>query len=474
MNQEQSALLQQSEIQRELHQEQPLAEKNSLSNSLSPARTEQSHEQPFLALGLRPELVRALQELGITTPTLIQEKSIPAIKAGKDLIGMSKTGSGKTAAFGLPILEKIKPRAGLQALVIAPTRELAVQIGQELRKFGKYLPFRLATVYGGVSLAPQMEQIAQADIVVGTPGRLKDHLDRRTMDVSRLNCVVLDEADKMVEMGFIEDIEYLLSYMPKSRQLLLFGATISKEIDYLTQRYMHAPVTAEAEAQVQEEYLEQFYYNVPHHEKFSLLVHLLKKEPIQRAILFCSSRSTVELVSRNLRQQGIDNEMMHGKLSQNRRLRVIQQFHQGKTPILVASAVAARGLDIKDVSHILNYDLAADPQEYIHRIGRTARAGESGKAITLLSQKDYQAFSDILSRYRVNVQELPLEAFQRLRFDARRISSDRGSSPGYHGSGDRNVRERSRRFDRPGRFPSSRREQSRSYRPPRWGNSWRR
>ena len=466
MNQEQSALQQQSEIQRDVHQEQ---HQHREQTKVQQPSTEPSGEQPFLALGIRSELVRALHELEITTPTLIQEKAIPLIKAGKDLIGMSRTGSGKTAAFGLPLLEKLKPRAGLQVLIIAPTRELAVQIAQEIRKFGKYLQFRIATVYGGVAISPQMEQIAHADIVVGTPGRLKDHLNRRTLNLSRLTCVVLDEADKMVEMGFIEDIDYLLSYTPENRQMLLFGATISKEIDHLTQRYMHNPVTAEAEAQVQEELLEQFYYNVQHHEKFSLLVHLLKKEPIERVIIFCSARSTVELVSRNLGLQGLRNEMIHGKLSQNRRLSVIEKFHQGQTPILVASAVAARGLDIKDVSHIFNYDLSADPQEYIHRIGRTARAGESGKAITLLSQKDYQAFGDILKRFRVNIQELPLEPFARLRFDARRIDSDRDSSSGYRSYGERNGRDSSRRFDRSSRIP--RREQQ-SYQQPRWGSGW--
>ncbi len=469
MNQEQSALRQQPEPQGNINREQQQYQEDV---KVEHPRIESSIESPFQALGIRPELVRALRELEITTPTLIQQKAIPLIKAGKDLIGMSRTGSGKTAAFGLPILENLRPQAGLQVLIMAPTRELAVQIGDELRKFGKYLHFRLATVYGGVSLGPQIEQISRADIVVGTPGRLKDHLNRQNLNLSHLTCTVLDEADKMVEMGFIEDIEYILSYTPEKRQMLLFGATISKEIDHLTERFMHAPVTAEAEAQVQEELLEQFYYNVQHHEKFSLLVHLLKKEATQRVIIFCSARSTVELVSRNLQLQGLRNEMIHGKLSQNRRLNVIEKFHCGQAPILVASAVAARGLDIKDVSHIFNYDLSADPQEYIHRIGRTARAGESGKAITLLSQKDFQAFGDILNRFRVNIQELPLEPFARLRFDARRFDSEENSSRSYHGRSDQNAHRGYRRFDgeRPSRFP--RREQSQSYQPPRWGSGW--
>ena len=377
----------------------------------------------FETLQVKPEIVKALQELGITTPTLIQEKAIPPVLEGKDLIGMSKTGSGKTAAFGIPILQNIVPKKGLQVLIMAPTRELAVQIGQELQKFSKYIRCSVAMVFGGVAIGPQMEQISRADIVVGTPGRLKDHLQRRTLDLSRLSCVVLDEADKMVEMGFIEDIRDILEHTPEYRQVLLFGATISSEIDSLKQQYMHDPVVAQAESQVKEDLLEQFYYNVEPQQKFSLLVHLLKKEEVGRVIIFCSARSTVEILTRNLRDQDIRAEMIHGKLSQNRRLQVIEEFNHGKISLLVASAVAARGLDIKDVTHVFNYDLSRDPQEYIHRIGRTARAGESGKAITLLTHRDYDAFRDILNRFRVNVAELPVEDFPRLRFNMQSAES---------------------------------------------------
>ncbi len=405
----------------------------------------------FETLQVKPEIVKALQELGITSPTLIQEKAIPPVLAGKDLIGMSKTGSGKTAAFGIPILQTIESRKGLQVLIMAPTRELAVQIGQELQKFSKYMRCSIATVFGGVSINPQIEQIARADIVVGTPGRLKDHLQRRTLDLSHLRCVVLDEADKMVEMGFIEDIRDILDHTPEYRQVLLFGATISSEIDSLKKHYMHDPVVAEAEAQVKEDLLEQFYYNVEPQQKFSLLVHLLKKENTRRVIIFCSARSTVEILTRNLRDQGIHADMIHGKLSQNRRLQVIERFNHGRQDVLVASAVAARGLDIKEVTHVFNYDLSQDPQEYIHRIGRTARAGESGKAITLLTHRDFDAFREILNRYRVNVEELPLEDFPRLRFNMR-------SAESHHSRF--GVRDHSHQNFRPqGRFGFRRQEQ---------------
>ncbi len=389
----------------------------------------------FKELNVKEEIISALNELGIKEPTTIQQRVIPLIKAGKDLIGTSKTGSGKTAAFGIPALEQIEKGKGIQLFIMAPTRELAVQIAKDLQNIGKYLSFRIAAIYGGVGYQPQEQALQRAEIVVGTPGRLLDHLEKRTMNMSGIKCVVLDEADKMVEMGFIEDINKILSYFPDKKQVLLFGATLSNDIDYLRDRYMNSPVTAETEAQVGEEFLKQYYYDIRPFEKFSLLVHLLKTEQINRAIVFCSARHTVELVHKNLRSQGIKAEMIHGKLSQNRRLSVIDGFNKEKINILVASPVAARGLHIDDISHVFNYDLSKDSQEYVHRIGRTARAGNTGKAITLLSEKDYDAFSEILARHQVPVQELPKGIFPKLHFqtgwDDRR--GPRGFDRGYHG-----------------------------------------
>ena len=235
----------------------------------------------------------------------------------------------------------------------------------------------------------------------------------------------------MVDMGFIEDIEAILKHTPKHKQMLLFGATLSKEVDKLKRDHMHDPVVAKTDAFVEEDALKQNYYDVQPHEKFSLLVHLLKKEKTGRVLVFCSARSTVELVARNLQRIGIPAEMMHGKLNQNRRLRVLENFHKGRPPLLVASAVAARGLDIKDVSHVINYDLSQDAQEYVHRIGRTARAGESGKAITLLSHKDHDAFRTILGRYSVNVEKMPAERFPMLQFQAGERRSYDDESRGY-------------------------------------------
>jgi len=416
----------------------------------------------FSELNVKEEIVTALKQQGIVEPTTIQSKTIPLANEGKDIIGISRTGSGKTASFGIPMLQKVVPRKGLQGLVLAPTRELANQISNELRKWGKNLDLKIATVFGGVSLDPQASAIARSEIVVGTPGRILDHLNRRNIDMTRMSMFVLDEADKMVEMGFIEDIEEIMRTMPKTRQILLFGATISNEIDYLKKKYMHNPVEAEAELHVKKDLLEQYYYNVPLHQKFSLLVHLLQKEDTDRVIIFCSKRSTVELVQNNLRANGIKSEMIHGKMSQNQRLRVIENFNHDKTKCLVASSVAARGLDIKGVTHVFNYDLSHDPQEYIHRVGRTARAGESGKAITLLSPPDFGNFDGIFRRYSVEIKELPDEVYPKLQFQTRverprdggrRNGRSEGRPAGFRGRNrdfSRNDSERSSSFSSQG------------------------
>lgn len=396
----------------------------------------------FQKLKVSMKVVKALSEMGIKEPTDIQQKAIPIIKSGKDIIGKSKTGSGKTAAFGIPLLDFVSPRAGVQALVLAPTRELAVQISREIEKFGKYLPVKIATIFGGMAIQPQVKDISKADIVVGTPGRILDHLQRGTLVLSKLTHFVLDEADRMVDMGFIKDIERIISYAPKKRQMILFGATISREIEYLERSYMNHPIVAEAESHVAEEYLEQYYYDVRQQEKFSLLVHLLKTEEMGQSIIFCSTRYNVERVSKNLRAQGIKSGMIHGKLTQNKRLRIIGEFNKGKTNILVASPVAARGLDIKNVSHVFNYDLSQDPQEYVHRVGRTARAGETGKAITLLGPRDYDVFNQILNNYSLNIQELHKGNFPRLKFDSSRDSR----SGNRFGRSHRNHNSNGRRF----------------------------
>ena len=377
----------------------------------------------YTDLNLKPEIVKALKENGIVEATEIQEKTIPLIIENKDVIGMSKTGSGKTAAFVVPLLQLLE-KTSIQTLILSPTRELAVQIANEIEKFGKYVHPKVATIYGGVGYGPQIKAIKTANMVVATPGRLLDLLERGDVSFPKLKHFVLDEADKMVEMGFIEDIERIMKATPEQKQISLFGATLSSEIDYLKAKHMTNPITIEAEAYVGDSILKQYYYDVKQHQKFSLLVHLLKTEDVDRVIIFCSTINTVKILTDNLRRQGIKAEMMHGKLSQTRRLSVIENFHKDKIKILVASSVAARGLDIKGVTHVFNYDLSKDSQEYIHRIGRTARAGDEGKAITLLSDKDYDTFNQILNRYgNVKVEELKAEGFEKLPFHREEMRS---------------------------------------------------
>ena len=378
----------------------------------------------FKELGIKQEIVKALSEEDIIEPTDIQVQVIPKIKSGNDIIAISKTGSGKTIAFGSSILDNIKSGQGIQVLIVVPVRELAEQVAREIRKLTKYMKFSTAVVYGGVSLQPQIFQIKKADIVVGTPGRLVDHLSRRSLDLSKIKVVVLDEADKMSTMGFIEDIEILLKATPKQRQTLLFGATISDDVSKLKNHYMQSPIVIKSQAHVEENYLNQFYYDVDIKEKFSMLVHLIKKENPKLAIVFCSTRRNADLTARNLIKNDIDAQVIHGGMSQGKRLNVINGFHKGKPHVLVATAVAARGLDIKNITHIFNYNVPKNPEEYVHQIGRTARAGKSGKAITLLSSNEHSFFSAVLQKYPVKILKLPREEFKRAYFDVGRRQFD--------------------------------------------------
>jgi len=255
----------------------------------------------FKQLGVNDNIIKALSECGIKEPTDIQAQAIPIIKSGKDIIGKSKTGSGKTAAFGIPLLDSLKHTSRVQSLILAPTRELALQISRELEKFGKHTNLQFATVFGGVSMHHQIRKIKTADVVIGTPGRVLDHLNQKTLRLSNLTHFILDEADQMVDMGFIRDIEKILRYAPKKKQMILFGATISNEVSLIREKYMNNPVIVESEVHVTEEYLEQYYYNVQKQKKFSLLVHLLKNEKADQIIVFCSNIRTVELVSKNLK-----------------------------------------------------------------------------------------------------------------------------------------------------------------------------
>ena len=354
----------------------------------------------FEDFGLSHQLSITIKELGFTEPTEIQGMSIPHIIAGKDVIGESATGSGKTLAFGCGIVEQVEPRKGLQALILTPTRELAEQVKNSIVQFSNNKPLKIITIYGGVSINPQINDLPKADVVVATPGRLLDHLQRRTVDLSKVKLLVLDEADRMLDMGFIDDMEKIIKQCPKKRQTLFFSATISHDIKRLANRYMIKPVKLGAKKYVDQSKLKQVYYDISKNLKLSLLIHLLNKEEAGLVLVFCNSRNTVDFVVKNLRANKINAIAIHGGFSQNKRNKTIELFNKAKVDVLICTDVAARGLHIENVSHVYNYEIPKDAKDYVHRIGRTARAGEEGKVINLLCDYDYDNFSRVLEQYR--------------------------------------------------------------------------
>jgi len=357
----------------------------------------------FEKLGLNPSLIRVLEEEKFEKPTEIQELAIPLVLNRKDVIARASTGSGKTLVFGSTILQNTKKGFGIQALILTPTRELAEQISKALNNFSKYNRLKIISVYGGVSINPQIENLKYADIVVGTPGRILDHLARGTIKLRPLKTLVLDEADRMLDMGFIKDVEKIINHCPKPRQTLLFSATISRDIIRLSKKYMVNQIEVSAEEYVDPAKLIQVYYDVDEGLKYSVLKHLLQNEKTKLAMVFCNTRRNADFVANNLKAMGVDALAIHGGFSQEKRSRIMNQFHSQTCQVLVCTDVAARGLDIKGVSHIYNYDLPKEAKEYIHRIGRTARAGKEGKVINIVSSRDYINFTSVLKDNSLNI-----------------------------------------------------------------------
>lgn len=390
----------------------------------------------FENFGLSQETLRSIKDMGIEKPTQIQSKTIPHIMNGKDVIGESATGSGKTLAFGCGIVENLIPGKGLQSLVLTPTRELAEQVREALQTLARK-KLRIISVYGGVSIDPQIHNLTKADVVVATPGRFLDHLHRGTVDTSKIKLLVLDEADRMFDMGFIEDVETIIRQCPRQRQTMFFSATISNYIYNLAKKYMNSPVNAAAQNQVDPSKLRQVYYNIQKNMKLSLLLHLLQNEKSGLVMVFCNSRRTTDFVVKNLQKNQVDAIAIHGGLSQNKRTRTMQSFNDGRVSVLVCTDVAARGLHIEDVSHIYNYEIPKDATDYVHRIGRTARAGKDGKVINILSENDHDSFSRVLETYRsFNVEELETPKVRKV-FAVRQNSFRRGS---FRGNGKKQFR----------------------------------
>jgi ATP-dependent RNA helicase RhlE len=388
----------------------------------------------FKSLGLSVELNKAIEDKGYTKPSDIQMQAIPSILSGNDIMGGAQTGTGKTAAFALPILQRLQndesKRRRVRALVLVPTRELAAQVGDSFRSYGNNLRFRTSTLYGGVSIKTQIDKLRKGvDIVVATPGRLIDHLEQRTLDLSELEVFVLDEADRMLDMGFIRDIKKVLKYLPKKTQNLLFSATFPKEIQALADSLLNSPKRIQvASVNSTAEKVVQMVYPVDKSRKRELLAHCIKEEGWFQVLVFSRTKHGANKLADQLSKEGINADAFHGNKSQAARTRALKDFKDAKTQVLVATDIAARGIDINLLPQVVNFDLPYVPEDYIHRIGRTARAGQEGKAVSLVSADEHKLLSDIEKLLKSSIPRKIIEGFEP-------TQSLRSSPPKPSGSG---------------------------------------
>ncbi|UCG95683.1 MAG: DEAD/DEAH box helicase [archaeon] len=383
----------------------------------------------FRNLKIEKDILKLIEKKGFDEPTIIQARAIPRILEGKDVIAGSATGSGKTLAFVVGLLHNHRDSTGeVQGLVLAPTRELAQQVSRELSYFCGSRGYNVACVYGGVAIEPQFRSLEKADFVVATPGRLLDHLGRGSVDLSKVNTLILDEADRMLDMGFIDDVERIIRKTPAKRQTILTSATMRGEVMRLSQRYMHNPVKVFGKKEVDPSKLKQVYYDIPRNRKLSLLTYLLKKEKSDLTMVFCNSRRAVDFVTRNLQNHGINTHAIHGGFSQKQRDSAMNKFKSENVRVLVCTDVAARGLDIENISHVYNYDIPRESKQYMHRIGRTARAGEEGKAINILSGEQHEDFRRVIRDNGVRVDKVKTPELKTSRFPggSQRIDRHRG------------------------------------------------
>ena len=345
----------------------------------------------FNSFDLNPTLLSNVHALGYVTPTPIQSQSIPSILLGKDVMGLAQTGTGKTAAFALPILQRLMqgPRSCVRALIIAPTRELAQQIHDAIVELSRGTRLRSVTLFGGVNINPQISSLKHGvEIVVACPGRLLDHLQQRTLDLSKVEVLVLDEADHMFDMGFLPDIRRILRYLPKQRQTLLFSATMPDAIHDLAQDVLHKPLKVQIGHSAPATSVKQALFPVPQHLKAELLIHILNKTPKESVLVFTRTKHSAKKVALKLEKAGFRATSLQGNLSQNKRQSAMSGFRDGSLQILVATDIASRGIDVSSISHVINYDIPSTVDIYIHRIGRTGRAAKEGEAFTLITQED--------------------------------------------------------------------------------------
>jgi len=365
--------------------------------------------QSFKDLPLSPEVLKSINELGFDALFPIQAQAIMPLLEGKDVIGQAQTGTGKTAAFGVPMVQKLNREVrGVQGLVLTPTRELANQDAENIAKFGKFAKVKVLAVYGGESINKQVHALANGvQIVVGTPGRLIDLVERRVLNLASIRFVVLDEADRMLDMGFIEDIEFILSKTPKDRQTALFSATMDENVMRISNKYMKKPekilVSKDEIALTQ---MKQYYVVVNQGGKLNALCDLLQDDRVEKAIIFCRTRHETSRLADQLYKHGFHTHVLHAGFTQAQRDRSIMEFRHGRRNLLVATDVAARGLDIEGITHIINYDVPNDPPVYFHRIGRTGRKGEDGTAITLVSYGEMSNFNDIKHLTKTKIEEI--------------------------------------------------------------------
>ncbi|MDU4962208.1 MAG: DEAD/DEAH box helicase [Sporomusaceae bacterium] len=398
--------------------------------------------EKFKQLGISDLITQSLNNMGFEEPTPIQEKAIEPAMRGLDLIGQAQTGTGKTAAYGIPLIEKMQAASEkVQGLVLTPTRELAIQVAEELNKIAQYTDVHTLPIYGGQDIERQIRGLKKRpQIIVATPGRLKDHMQRRTIRLDELRLIVLDEADEMLNMGFIDDIEEILNATPASRQTLLFSATMPRAIQSLAQRFLRDPLLIRVQSkEVTVPLVEQSYLQLQDRQKFDVLCRLLDIQSPELAIVFGRTKRRVDELAEALKKRGYAAEGIHGDLTQAKRDSVIRQFRDGSTDILVATDVAARGLDISGVTHVYNFDIPQDPESYVHRIGRTGRAGQTGTAITFVIPREMDHLRTIerLAKRRINRMSVPtisdaLEGQQRLAVERLLSVIEEGGYERYH------------------------------------------
>jgi ATP-dependent RNA helicase DeaD len=368
----------------------------------------------FDTLDLGMAMRRTVAEMGFESATPIQVGAIPVAMSGRDVIGQAHTGSGKTAAFAIPIIERLDPRNGpVQALVLCPTRELAVQVNEEFSRLAERCELRSVAIYGGDSIGRQIEELRRgAHVVVATPGRLADHLQRRSLTLSAVRMVVLDEADRMLDMGFAPEVERILRLCPQPRQTLLFSATMPEWVRRLAARHMRDPVTVEVSARPEiPAGVRQLYVQTRWADKTDTLARILDQPDVTMALIFVETKRTADVLQAQLNRRGYEVGLLHGDLVQRDRDRAMKQFRESHTRYLIATNVAARGLDIDDISHVINYDVPLTPDEYLHRVGRTARAGRNGVAVTLITPSEILKLRDVERHARTTIEPASPDEF---------------------------------------------------------------